>query len=69
MQGIESISLNQEGISAAKKASHVYFVFCFYSSGHEFEQTSLGDTAGRGRLACCSLWGHNESDTTTEQQR
>ena len=31
-------------------------------SGHEFEQTpGVGD--GPGGLACCSPWGHNESDT------
>ena len=32
-------------------------------SGHEFEQT-LGDGEGQGSLACCSPWGHKESDTT-----
>jgi len=31
--------------------------------GHEFEQTSgVGD--GQGGLACCSTWGHKESDMT-----
>ena len=31
--------------------------------GHGFEQSSIvGD--GQGRLACCSLWGCKESDTT-----
>ena len=31
--------------------------------GHEFEQVlSVGD--GQGSLACCSPWGHKESDTT-----
>ena len=30
--------------------------------GHEFEQTP-GDTEGQWSLACCSPWGHNESDT------
>ena len=30
---------------------------------HEFEQTDgVGD--GQGSLACCSPWGHKESDTT-----
>ena len=32
-------------------------------NGHEFEQT-LGVGDGHGSLACCSLWGHKESDTT-----
>ena len=30
---------------------------------HEFEQT-LGVGEGQGNLACCSPWGHKESDTT-----
>ena len=33
------------------------------STGHEFEQTP-GDDEGQGSLACCSSWGHKESDTT-----
>ena len=31
--------------------------------GHEFEQT-LGIGDGQGSLACCSSWGHKESDMT-----
>ena len=31
--------------------------------GHEFEQ-ALGVGNGQGSLACYSLWGHNELDTT-----
>ena len=32
-------------------------------NGHEFEQASgVGD--GQGSLACCSPWGHKESDMT-----
>ena len=31
--------------------------------GYEFEQ-SLGVGDGQGSLACCSPWGHQESDTT-----
>ena len=34
-------------------------------SGHEFEQ-AMGDSEGQGSLACCSPWGHKESDTTQE---
>ena len=30
---------------------------------HEFEQT-LEDSEGQGSLACCSPWGHKESDMT-----
>ena len=30
---------------------------------HKFEQT-LGDYEGQGSLACCSSWGHEESDMT-----
>ena len=33
--------------------------------GHEFEETPrVGD--GQGGLACCSPWGHKESDTTEQ---
>ena len=31
--------------------------------GHEYEQ-ALGVGNGQGSLACCSLWGHKELDTT-----
>ena len=31
--------------------------------GHELEQI-LGDDKGQGSLACCSPWGHKESDPT-----
>ena len=34
---------------------------CF--KGHEYEQT-LENSEGQGSLACCSPWGHKESDTT-----
>ena len=32
-------------------------------NGHEFEQTPE-DSEGQGSLACCSSWGHKESDMT-----
>ena len=32
-------------------------------NGHESEQI-LEDNDGQGSLACCSPWGHKESDTT-----
>ena len=32
-------------------------------NGHEFEQTP-GDSEGQESLACCSPWGHKESDMT-----
>ena len=31
--------------------------------GHEFKQ-ALGIGDGQGSLACCSPWGHKESDMT-----
>ena len=34
-------------------------------NGREFEQTQ-GDSEGQGSLACCSLWGLKESDTTEQ---
>ena len=33
------------------------------SKGHEFKQ-ALEDSEGQGHLACCSPWGHKESDMT-----
>ena len=33
--------------------------------GHEFEQAP-GDGEGQGSLACCSPWGHKESDRTKQ---
>ena len=33
--------------------------------GREFEQ-ALGNGDGQGSLACCSLWGHKESNTTEQ---
>ena len=32
-------------------------------TGHESEQ-ALGGGEGQGSLACCSPWGHKESDMT-----
>ena len=39
-------------------------------NGHDSEQAQ-GDAEGQGSLACCSPWGHKESDTTevTQQQQ
>ena len=34
-------------------------------NGHEFEQ-ALGNGDGQGSLACCSPWGHKESDLTEQ---
>ena len=36
-------------------------------SGHEFEQAP-GDDEGQRSLACCSPWGHKETDMTEQQQ-
>ena len=35
----------------------------YWLNAHEFEQTP-GDSEGHGSLACCSPWGHTESDMT-----
>ena len=37
-------------------------------NGHEFEQTP-GDGEGQRSSACCSPWGHKESDTTEQLNR
>ena len=34
--------------------------------GHEFEQAP-GDGEGQGGLACCSPWGHKESNITEQK--
>ena len=34
-------------------------------NGHEFEQAP-GDGEGQGSWACCSPWGHKESDMTEQ---
>ena len=34
-------------------------------NGHKFEQTPR-DSEGQESLACCSPWGHKESDTTEQ---
>ena len=36
--------------------------------GHEFEE-ALGVGDGQGSLACCSPWGHKESDITEQINR
>ena len=33
-------------------------------NGHELLGQTTGDGEGQGSLACCSLWGCKESDTT-----
>ena len=33
--------------------------------GHEFEQV-LGVGDGQGSMACCSPWGHKDSDMTEQ---
>ena len=35
------------------------------SNGHELEQ-ALGVGDGQGNLACCSPWGHKESNKTEQ---
>ena len=36
--------------------------WCHRLNGREFDQT-LGDSEKQGNLACCSSWGHKESNT------
>ena len=42
---------------------HEMVGWCHRLDGHEFEQ-ALGVGEGQRNLACCSPWGHKESDTT-----
>ena len=37
--------------------------WCHQLGGHEFVQ-ALGVDDGQESVACCSPWGHRESDTT-----
>ena len=37
-------------------------------NGNKLEQTP-GDGKGQGSLACCSPWGHKESDDLTAEQQ
>ena len=38
----------------------------YHFNGHEFEQAP-GDGEGQESLACCSPWGHKESNMTEQQ--
>ena len=53
------------GLGAEEKGTtEDEMVGCYHQlNGHKFEQ-ALGDSEGQGSLACCSPWGHKESDTT-----
>ena len=39
--------------------------WCYRLNGHEFKQTP-GDGEGQAGLACCSPWGHKQSDMTEQ---
>jgi len=51
---------NTEGKNG--KVSLLYKVVWTLKVRYEFEQTP-GDSEVQGSLACCSSWGHKESDT------
>ena len=46
-----------------EKETDPRLAFYHQLDGHEFEQ-ALGVGDGQGGLACCSPWGHKESDMT-----
>ena len=52
--------LGQKEKRASKDEKAGWHHWC---NGHELGQTS-GEGKGQGGLACCSLWGHKESDMT-----
>ena len=54
----ERLKARREGATKHKTVGWHYWV-----NLHEFEQTQ-GDGEGQGSLACCSSWGHRESDMT-----
>ena len=51
---------NEKGMTQHEKVGWYHWL-----NGHEFEQ-ALGDGEGQGSLACCSPWGHKESDMTDD---
>ena len=51
------------GQEEQRVTDNVMFGWHQWLGGHEFEKTP-GDAEGQGGLACCSPWGHKESDTT-----
>ena len=64
---------NNAQLTPSKYETHTYSykkVICYQRewyhcqrSGHERGQTP-GDSERQGRLACCSPWGHRQSDVT-----
>ena len=40
------------------------FDFVILRNVEELAEISQGDSEGQGSLACCSPWGHKESETT-----
>ena len=54
----------KDGGQEQKGTTEDEVVVCHHRlNGHDSEQTP-GDGEGQGSLACCSPWGHKESDTT-----
>ena len=51
------------GVGNLISGSSAFSNSSLYINGHEFEQTS-GDSEGQKSLACCSPWGHKDSDMT-----
>ena len=65
MRRVDSLekTLMLEGIRGRRRRGQQRMRWHHWLDGHEFEWTpGIGD--GQGGLACCSSWGHKESDTT-----
>ena len=60
----KTLMLGKTGGRRRRRATEDKMVGCHHQlDGHEFEQApGVGD--GQGSLACCSPWGHKESDKT-----
>ena len=67
LQGVDSLEKSDAGKDGRLKekgeAKDEMVGWHHWLSGHECEQTP-GDSEGQGRLACCSPWGHKDSDMT-----
>ena len=57
------LTRDQNWALAMKTPSPNHWIAREFPISHDFDQ-ALGDIEGQGSLACCSPWGHKESDMT-----
>ena len=61
----KTLMLGQDRRQEEKGTTEKMIGWHHWLNGYEFEQ-ALGDDEGWESLACCSPWGHKESDTTEQ---